>query len=156
MSPLDTVVPVKIRDEPGNQYLLAGPRSSMSQSGKQKTPPPVRSVADKPEHREFFRKLIAESQLHSAGGPTQRIELPGRYLTLEQPPLSAFDDNPVFDESCAARFLGLSTETLKKWRQRNFGPDYIQYGPAGPVRYTFNALMDFRDTHTVKPARKKM
>jgi hypothetical protein len=80
----------------------------MSQSGKQKTPPPVRSVADKPEYQPLLRKLIAaknklptESRLHSPG-PTQRTELPGRYLTLEQPPLSAFDDNPVSDEFSAS------------------------------------------------------
>jgi hypothetical protein len=134
---------------------MPGRGVSMSQSGKQKTPSPVRSVADKPEYQPFFRKLIAESQLHSAGGPTQRTELPGRYLKLEQPPISAFDDNPVFDENAAATILGLSPETLKKWRQRNIGPDYIQYGPAGPVRYTLNALMEFRATYTIKPARKK-
>jgi hypothetical protein len=119
----------------------------MSQSGKQKTPPPVRSVADKPEYQPLLRKLMARA--------TQRTELPSTYLKLEQPPLSAFDDNPVFDEFCAARFLGLSTETLKKWRQRNFGPDYIQYGPKGPVRYSFLALMEFRDIHTLRPGRKK-
>ncbi len=133
----------------------------MSQSGKQKTQPPVRSVADKPEYQPLLRKLIAakgklptESRLHSPG-PAKRTELPGRYLTLEQPPISAFDDNPVFDEFCAARFLGLSTETLKKWRQRDLGPDYIQYGPGGPVRYELNALMAFRAANTVKPAKNK-
>jgi hypothetical protein len=34
------------------------------------------------------------------------------------------------------------------------GPDYIQYGADGPVRYEFNALMEFRATHVVKPGRK--
>lgn len=135
--------------------------SHSDQSGKQKTRPSVRSVADKPVYRpllrklkEAKRKLPTESRLHSAS-PTQRTELPGRYLPLEQPPISAFDDNPVFDENAAATILGLSAETLKKWRQRNIGPDYIQYGPAGPVRYTLNALMAFRAAYTVKPAKKK-
>jgi len=41
-------------------------------------------------------------------------------------PLSAYDDNPVFDEVSAARFVGVSADTLKKWRHRKQGPDYIQ------------------------------
>jgi hypothetical protein len=119
-------------------------------SGKQKTRPPVRSVADKPEYQPLLRNLLASKVSHA-----KRTELPGTYLKLEQPPISAFDDNPVFNESGAAQILGLSAEQLKKWRQRNMGPDYIQYGPAGPVRYTLNALMSFRTTHTVKPAQRK-
>jgi hypothetical protein len=84
----------------------------------------------------------------------QRLELPVRYLTLESPPISAFDDNPVFNEFGAAKIVGVSAEVLKKWRQRNMGPDYIQYGAAGPVRYELNALMAFRASHVVKPGGK--
>ena len=51
--------------------------------------------------------------------------LPGRYLKLEQPPISAFNDNPVFDERGAAQILRLSPDQLKKWRQRDMGPDYM-------------------------------
>jgi hypothetical protein len=109
---------------------------------------PAKSVADKPENQALLRKLLAAS-------PVKRTELPGTYLKLEQPPISAFNDNPVLNEIGAAQFLGLSTEQLKKWRQRNLGPDYIQYGPGGPVRYAIKALVDFRDAHTVKPAKKK-
>jgi hypothetical protein len=39
---------------------------------------------------------------------------------------------------------------LKKWRQRNQGPDYVQYGPDGPVRYELDALMAFRARHRVR------
>ena len=85
----------------------------------------------------------------------QRSVLPGRYLTLEKLPISAFDDNPVFfNEVGAAKIVGVSAEVLKKWRQRNMGPDYIQYGSEGPVRYEFNTLMEFRATRAVKPGRK--
>jgi hypothetical protein len=70
-------------------------------------------------------------------------------LRLEPRPLSAFDDNPIFNENSAARFLGISAECLKKWRQRNQGPDYIQYGRGGPVRYELNALMAFRAANRV-------
>ena len=134
--------------------------SHSGQSGKQTTPPPVRSVADKPEHQPLLRKLLAtkvptEPDLPSPGPATTGTLLPGTYLKLEKPPISAFNDNPVFDERGAAQILRLSPDQLKKWRQRNMGPDYIQYGPRGPVRYTLNALMAFLDIHTVRPARKK-
>jgi hypothetical protein len=62
----------------------------------------------------------------------------------------AYDDNPVFNEASAATFLGISAERMKKWRQRNQGPDYLQYGPGGPVRYELNALIAFRAAHEVK------
>ena len=77
-------------------------------------------------------------------------ELPATYLNIEKPPLSTFDDNPVVNEHGAAKILGASAELLKKWRQRNMGPDYIQYGPGGPVRYEVNILKAFREVHRVK------
>jgi hypothetical protein len=121
---------------------------------------PVTSVAAKPE----FKHLFTRSTPYAPVAPRpaqpalaiapQRGVVPGRYLTLEKLPISAFDDNPVFNEIGAAKIVGVSAEVLKKWRQRNMGPDYIQYGAAGPVRYEFNALMEFRATHVVKPGRK--
>ena len=38
---------------------------------------------------------------------------------------------------------------MKKWRQRNQGPDDIRYGKGGPVRYEINDLLDFRDSYKV-------
>jgi hypothetical protein len=76
--------------------------------------------------------------------------VPAIYLTVERAPISTFDDNPILDQRGAAAFLGLRPETLKKWRQRNQGPDYIQYGPAGPVRYDLDTLTAFRAAHWVK------
>jgi len=82
--------------------------------------------------------------------PAQRCQVPETLLRLEPRPLSDYDDNPVFDEITAARFLGLTAACLKKWRQRRQGPDYIQYGINGAVRYELNALKEFRDTYRVK------
>jgi hypothetical protein len=122
---------------------------------------PVKSVASKPEFKHLFTQLTPYApavptpvQPDQANAP-QRSVLPGTYLTLEQPPIPAFDDNPVFNEFGAAKIVGVSAEVLKKWRQRNMGPDYIQYGAAGPVRYERNALMEFRAAHKVKPGRKR-
>jgi hypothetical protein len=61
----------------------------------------------------------------------------------------AYDDNPVFNEASAATFLGISAECIKKWRQRNQGPDYLQYGQGGPVRYELNTLIAFRAAHKI-------
>jgi hypothetical protein len=77
-------------------------------------------------------------------------QLPATLLVLEPLPVSAYDDNPVFDEYCAARFVGVSADCLKKWRQRNKGPDFIRYGRNGVVRYELDALMEFRDKHRVR------
>ena len=79
----------------------------------------------------------------------RRTYNPRVYLDLAPRPLLAFDDNPVFNEDSAARFLGISAECMKKWRQRNQGPDYLQYGPGGPVRYELSALTAFRAAHKI-------
>ena len=71
------------------------------------------------------------------------------YLDVEPRPVWACNDNPVFNEDGAAKLLGISAECLKKWRQRNCGPDYIQYGKAGPIRYELSVLKAFREANTV-------
>ena len=82
----------------------------------------------------------------------KRLLLPTRYMKLEPPvPLSAINDDPVFDPRAAATILGRTADTLKKWRQRGQGPDYIQYGEDGPVRYQWSALKRFQAQHTIHP-----
>jgi hypothetical protein len=84
-----------------------------------------------------------------------RIEIPERFMRLEpKDPLIVIDDNPVFDANAAGRILGCSYERLKKSRQRDQGPDYIQYGQNGLVRYELSALMAFRAKHRVKTVAK--
>jgi hypothetical protein len=102
-------------------------------------------------------RSIAERNPHPPldSPPPRRTQIFGTNLSLERPPVSTYDDNPVFDERGAAAYLGLSQECLKKWRQRNQGPDYIQYGPGGTVRYELSALMAFRATHRVKVGAKR-
>ena len=85
-----------------------------------------------------------------------RLVLPTRYTKLEPPkPLSAFDDDPLFNPKAAARILGVSVECLKKWRQRKRGPSYIRYGEDGPVRYQWSALKRFRAQHTIDPKKER-
>jgi hypothetical protein len=95
----------------------------------------------------------SETTANSQSVPVARAhsqQLPATYLLLEPLPLSAYDDNPVLNEAGAAFVVGLSADTLKKWRQRHQGPDYIQYGQNGVVRYELKALMEFRDKNRVK------
>ncbi len=90
-------------------------------------------------------KISQTAQLRTA----QRKMIPATYISIEVKPLSAYDDNPVLNERGAAFVVGVSPDLLKKWRQRNQGPDYTQYGQGGPVRYELKALLAFRDYHRV-------
>ena len=85
-----------------------------------------------------------------------RLVIPESYTELEpRPPLSAINDDPVFNTRDAAEILGVSYEAMKKWRERDRGPDYIQYGFEGPIRYSWNVLLNFRERHTVHVGTKK-
>jgi hypothetical protein len=59
------------------------------------------------------------------------------------------NDDPLLNSAGAAKVLAVKPDTLKKWRQRGQGPDFIQYGPGGPVRYLHSALLKFIEEHTV-------
>jgi hypothetical protein len=51
----------------------------------------------------------------------------------------------------AADILGVSTDTLKKWRQRpGKGPKFIRY-PSGAIRYRLSTIMKFLEVCTVQP-----
>jgi hypothetical protein len=76
-------------------------------------------------------------------------ELPSTKPPAASKPLSACDDNPVLNDQGASFILGVSVDLLKKWRQRRQGPDYIQYGPRGLVRYELKALVEFRDYYKI-------
>jgi hypothetical protein len=85
-----------------------------------------------------------------------RLVLPTRYTKYEPPkPLSAFNDDPLFNAKAAGQILAVSVECLKKWRQRKRGPSYIQYGEDGPVRYEWSALKRFRAKHTIDPEKER-
>lgn len=87
-------------------------------------------------------------------GAAQPHESPAPTLQSEPRPLSNYDDNPVRNEVGTAFIAGVSPDTLKKGRQRNQGPDYIQYGLNGVVRYELKAHLEFRDRHRVRSENK--
>src|SRR5215469_10349001 len=81
----------------------------------------------------------------------KRTEIPSRLARLEpSQPLHLIDNDPVFEVMYAARLLGISQDLLEKWRQRGQGPDYIQYGPGGPVLYALSALEAYK-AYTFRP-----
>ena len=84
-----------------------------------------------------------------------RRQIPKFLLDYEPIPQEVFDENPVLTERSAAVLVGVTQSLMKKWRQRNWGPNYIQYGEDGPVRYEFAALMQFRNRHIVQVRSKR-
>ncbi len=52
----------------------------------------------------------------------------------------------------ASKYLGISLNTLTKWRGRNIGPKYYKYGGASnaAVRYDKADVEDFRTAHGVR------
>ena len=89
-------------------------------------------------------------------GESQRLLLPKRFMYLEPSQPGTFvNPDPIVDTRCAAEILRIGEDCLKKKRQRGEGPEYIQYGENGPVRYAVCALMAYRQAHTVRPARNR-
>ena len=85
-----------------------------------------------------------------------RLLLPTRYTELEPPvPLSVINDDPIFNTCAAAAILAVTCSKLKGWRQQRQGPDFIQYGEDGPIRYSLSALRRFIAQNTVKSGQNR-
>jgi hypothetical protein len=50
-----------------------------------------------------------------------------------------------------SEFLGVTLNTLQKWRSRNIGPKYFKYGGSNQaaVRYDKDDVIAFRKAHTI-------
>jgi hypothetical protein len=106
--------------------------------------------AQKPEPS-TQQEALPSTSVRAAAAP-KRTEIPLQLARLERAqPLYLIDDDPVFEVMYAARILGISQDLLEKWRQRGQGPDYIQYGPGGPVRYALSALETYKAACTIRP-----
>lgn len=57
----------------------------------------------------------------------------------------------VMTSAEVSRYLGVSLNTLQKWRTRNTGPRYMKYGDAksATIRYDAEDVEKFRLAHTV-------
>jgi hypothetical protein len=81
--------------------------------------------------------------------------VPSRLMRLEpDEPDALINDDPVVDTVDAATILGVAPDRLIKWRQRNQGPDYLQYEQNGHVRYEFSALTAFKAAHRIRASRQ--
>jgi hypothetical protein len=96
-------------------------------------------------------KQAVDEQVSPPASPLAalRRQIPKMLLDFEPQPMRVRESNPLLKEDSAAILLAVSQDLMKKWRQRDWGPNYIQYGKDGPVRYEFEALMDFRERHRV-------
>ena len=57
---------------------------------------------------------------------------------------------PAVTTEVAARMIGRSPATLKRWRYEGVGPEYIVY--RGRVRYDVGVLARFNDENTRMPS----
>ena len=51
-----------------------------------------------------------------------------------------------------SEYLGVTLNTLQKWRSRNTGPKYAKYGGANSatIRYYLEDVQKFKDAHTIR------
>jgi len=111
----------------------------------------------KPHIAEGAARLIAERAAAngSVGTRPVRLVLP-RVLYVEPADLEKFlNDDPLFGTRGAAIILGVSVDLVKKWRQRDQGPDYYQFEEGGPILYSLTALNAYKAAHLVVTSRKK-
>jgi hypothetical protein len=59
-------------------------------------------------------------------------------------------DDPLYDTSAAAKYIGQQPSTLVWWRHVGRGPEYIK--PEGRVHYRKSQLDKFLERGVVKPA----
>jgi DNA-binding transcriptional regulator YiaG len=70
---------------------------------------------------------------------------------VEEPlPLPEIPMDRMLTTKQAAMILGVSFETLKKWRQRRKRPQFLRY-PDGAIRYRLSVIMRFLANCTVEP-----
>ncbi len=60
----------------------------------------------------------------------------------------SFDDDDLFTTEEAAELLGVSSATLKKWRPKRVGPEYLKM--EGMIRYTGYSLRAYRRRVTIR------
>lgn len=58
------------------------------------------------------------------------------------------DQGQLMNDKQAAKFLGVATQTVRNWRTRRQGPDYIKMVRA--VRYTERDLLKYLESRKVR------
>ena len=93
----------------------------------------------------------------SVPNTVKRTLLPKRVVqpSVKVPPVTQIAIVPIptdrmLNTRRAAKILGETYEVLKKWRQRDQGPEYIRF-PNSDIRYRLSTLLKFIEHHTVRP-----
>ena len=81
----------------------------------------------------------------SAPAPRARLRRSESYFGLHFD-LHPNENDTVLGRDVSAEMVGSLLDAVR--------PDYVQYGPGGPVRYELDALMAFRATHRVRVSSK--
>lgn len=57
-----------------------------------------------------------------------------------------------------SEYLGISLNTLQKWRSRGLGPQFYKYGGANSaaIRYDRDSVVSFRDRHSAAQLREEV
>ena len=131
---------------------LTNRRSTMANPNRPRLSQISADLKDKPTSLAQSEKLSPRSD--SSSPAPKCINVPQRLLRLEQrEQFWVINDDPVFEARDAAFILGISVDLLEKWRQRGYGPAYLQYGGlGGPVRYPLSELNAFKAACRVDPS----
>lgn len=70
-------------------------------------------------------------------------------LAIDPASLATLPGNTPLNERQGASYLGMSVHTLRQWRFRGVGPEYLKLGTA--VRYRKADLDNFMERASVRP-----
>lgn len=97
----------------------------------------------------FYVSIGNATKLAWNGGITVENGETGQTLAMSerQKHIRHFLDSPL-DENQAANFLGLKVQTLRNWRCKRRGPNYLKIGSR--VGYLLEDLQRYRSAHKIK------
>ena len=117
-------------------------RSSQSTASETSAPPTERAQLPDPT-------TVATSATPNGPKSLPDVAPSEQPLTLQSLPL----ERPLTTRQAAA-ILNQSVDTLKKWRQREIGPDYVRC-ESGAIRYLPSQISQYLNDHTVEPSSRK-
>lgn len=114
------------------------PGRTRAQTGNAKPPPGGFFVA----YKRPPQKLLRAAGPGNLGCPDEKVRTSVKST-----------QKPDRDQAQAAKYLGKSVETLRRWRREGAGPAYAEVG--GTPRYSLASLDDWLRGRTVVPRRRR-
>ena len=97
----------------------------------------------------FYVSVGTATKLAWNGGITVENGETGQALAMsKRPKHNRHFLDPPLDENQAANFLGLKVQTLRNWRCKRRGPNYLKIGSR--VGYLLEDLQRYRSAHRIK------